>query len=267
MDFKIHDAEWTDEKIARFWDFYNNYGPFEGRCFSKHAGEGIFNFCRRYIDLKGNILDYGAGKGHLIESLLELQSVCVYGFDFSPASAEAVNATHGKRDSFKGCRTMVSGVTGTNYTQFESGFFDIVFLVEVIEHLTDKYLGSTLEEIRRTLRDNGIVVITTPNNEDLRQQHVICPDCGSVFHRVQHVRSFDAERLESLLRYHKFNALFCGNTNFGHYNVLSPTNLLKQFRNALVRKQTHPHLIYIGAKSPVGPIGTHSQGMSQESVS
>jgi SAM-dependent methyltransferase len=44
---------------------------------------------------------------------------------------------------------------------FETDFFDAVFMGEVLEHLNDP--DHALGEIRRILRPNGLLVITTPN--------------------------------------------------------------------------------------------------------
>ncbi len=35
MEFNVHEIDWNDEKVKRFWDFYNNYTAFEDHWFSK----------------------------------------------------------------------------------------------------------------------------------------------------------------------------------------------------------------------------------------
>jgi len=46
---------------------------------------------------------------------------------------------------------------------FEDGFFDVVTMLAVFEHLDPPVLRSTLREIRRTLRPGGSFIMTTPS--------------------------------------------------------------------------------------------------------
>jgi SAM-dependent methyltransferase len=45
---------------------------------------------------------------------------------------------------------------------FESGFFDVVTMLAVFEHLETQSLQSLLQEIKRVLRPGGTYVMTTP---------------------------------------------------------------------------------------------------------
>jgi hypothetical protein len=44
-----------------------------------------------------------------------------------------------------------------------------------------------------------LIVITTPNDEVLDDNKVFCPNCNSVFHRWQHVKSWSASSLEKVI--------------------------------------------------------------------
>lgn len=245
MEYKIHDVDWTDQKVSRFWDFQNQYEPFEEVWFTRQVGEGIINFMKKQIKIHGTILDYGTGKGHLVEHLLQLDSI-VYGFDFSSESVVNVDRKYNGRGNYKGT-TLIGD--GEDYTSFESDFFDVVFLIEAIEHLTDKHLKSTLNEINRILRKDGILVVTTPNSERLSTQHVLCPDCGAVFHRVQHMRSFNQKELTGLMAHSNFSEIKSGVTNFSHYNEISFLSFLKRNLSFFRSNYVQPHLWYIGKKA------------------
>jgi SAM-dependent methyltransferase len=244
MAFQVHSVEWTDEKVGNFWNFYNNYPPMEDLWFSKEVGREVIRFAGKYVKIKGNILDYGIGKGHLAAYLMEDTQVELYACDFSGETIKNINNQFQNVKNFNGC-SLVSG--------FPSGYsenqFDIVFLVEAIEHLTDDYLLPTLKEIRRILKPGGTIVVTTPNDEKLERQHVVCPDCGCVFHRVQHVRSFNPESLGELMIKHQFKKVFCGALNF---TDLGKRRLLKKIRNVvrtvIGSDYKPPHLAYIGTK-------------------
>jgi len=56
-----------------------------------------------------------------------------------------------------------------------------VLLIEVVEHLKSDILDATLREIHRIMRPGGVLLITTPNNEDLSRSMKFCPDCGAIF--------------------------------------------------------------------------------------
>jgi 2-polyprenyl-3-methyl-5-hydroxy-6-metoxy-1,4-benzoquinol methylase len=72
----------------------------------------------------------------------------------------------------------------------EGRLFDVVIMAEVIEHVPDRLLGQTLDQVNGLLRDGGIVIVTTPNEENIGQAQVLCPMCRQVFHPWQHVRRF-----------------------------------------------------------------------------
>jgi SAM-dependent methyltransferase len=77
--------------------------------------------------------------------------------------------------------------------------FDVVFCSEVLEHLDDDQFRSGLREVKRVLKPGGYLIGTVPFNEKLAESTVICPDCGNVFHRWGHTRSFDKRGLGSEL--------------------------------------------------------------------
>jgi SAM-dependent methyltransferase len=244
MEYKVHDVQWTDEKVKRFWDFYNNYPAFESLWFSKAVGKGIIKFVQKFFPIKGSVLDYGIGKGHFAAYLLEDKSIELSACDFSQETVNNINEMYKVKPNFKGCY-LVQGFPSI----IPAEKFDVVFLIESIEHLTENYLLPTIAEANRILKKGGKLVITTPNNEDLSHQHVICPDCGGVFHRVQHVNTFTAQSLNSIVMNFGFNTIHCGATDFHEHDSKGLTykirNTVKKF---LQSAYSAPHLIYIGQK-------------------
>ena len=75
--------------------------------------------------------------------------------------------------------------------------FDVVIATEVIEHLLDSELEGMLAECRRLLKPGGRVFFTTPNDEDYDASKVMCPEYGSIFHRWQHVRTWNVGTLRA----------------------------------------------------------------------
>src|SRR5215218_1221372 len=158
--YRPHLVQWDNERVKRFWNFYNNYKAFEQLWFSKTVGKEIIGFSNTFKGITGNILDYGIGKGHLSSYLMENEKVQVYACDFSEETVRNINKEFDLKKNFKGCSLIQAFPS-----EYEDNKFDFVFLIEAIEHLTDDYLLPTLIEIRRILKPDGIVVVTTPNNE------------------------------------------------------------------------------------------------------
>src|SRR5581483_2838562 len=77
--------------------------------------------------------------------------------------------------------------------------FDVVLMVEVIEHILDAQIDATLKRVARWTKSGGTLIVTTPNNEDLELGMIYCPVSNVFFHRWQHVRSFTRESLCALL--------------------------------------------------------------------
>ena len=244
MEYKVHEVQWTDDKVKRFWDFYNNYPAFEHLWFSKAVGKGIIRFVEKFFKINGYVLDYGIGKGHFSNYLLENESIQVRACDFSQETVNNVNNQFKEKTNFKGC-FLVQGFPSS----FKAGEFDVVFLIEAIELLTDDYLLPTIAEANRILKPGGMFVVTTPNNENLKEQNVICPDCGGIFHRVQHVGSFTKASLGKLVNSFGFKTTYCDATDFYQFGEKSATYSIRNMLLKLFKKSYRPpHLVYIGKK-------------------
>lgn len=76
-------------------------------------------------------------------------------------------------------------------TPFADGTFDLVTCLEVLEHLTDEELIYAKKELQRVSRK--YILITTPNEEDLVLNLVICPKCSCCFSPWGHLRSFSQQ--------------------------------------------------------------------------
>jgi len=82
---------------------------------------------------------------------------------------------------------------------FGNECFDAVFCSEVIEHLTDGQSDQAMREIARVLKAGGLLIGTVPYREDLRENQVICPHCGELFHRWGHQQTFDRAAIRRIL--------------------------------------------------------------------
>jgi SAM-dependent methyltransferase len=84
-------------------------------------------------------------------------------------------------------------------TSLGSDAYASAFVIDTVEHLLDDELRPLLADVHRALRPDGSLVVVAPNEEKLQIGETVCPDCGCMFHRLQHVRSWSADRLAAFL--------------------------------------------------------------------
>lgn len=226
-----HEIDWTPEKVKRLWDFYGASDGHADTYFARSSGDRVVALARRLAGLSGRVLDFGCGPGHLVEHLLAGSGASsVAGLDFSSASVEEANRRLHAEPRFEGAVAVE-----TLPSAFAAESFDAVFAVEVVEHLEDDQLSEFLGEARRVLRPEGSLVLTTPNEEQLAAQKVCCPECGCIFHKWQHVRSWSAASLSATLEEHGFRTVATRRTCFGSL----PRRLWYRWRG------TPPHLMVV----------------------
>ena len=101
---------------------------------------------------RGRVLDIGCYNGYLMEKILEKGSEYdVYGVDASKESIRLCTLKNLK----------VFETDAENKLPFEDDFFDVITGLEVIEHIVDT--DSFLNEIKRVLKRDGILILATPN--------------------------------------------------------------------------------------------------------
>jgi 2-polyprenyl-3-methyl-5-hydroxy-6-metoxy-1,4-benzoquinol methylase len=122
------------------------------------SSDSIYAAVQRVItdrDLRGTVLDYGAGIGHLARLLLSLQR-----FD----QVTAVDILPVPQDLAGRVAWIEQDLNFTLAGHEEA--FDVVIAVEVIEHLENP--RAMIRDLYRMLRPGGTAIVTTPNNESWR---------------------------------------------------------------------------------------------------
>jgi 2-polyprenyl-3-methyl-5-hydroxy-6-metoxy-1,4-benzoquinol methylase len=196
-------TDWTDEHVRQFWDWFGTSEAQAGMYFSFLSLDHILNILGSLKVLQGRYLDYGCGRGHLAGALLERGLECG-GIDLSPESRAIVNQKQGKNKAWLGAVSPQEAPA-----HFPARSFDLVTCIEVIEHLRDELLESTINEVHRLLKPGGTAFFSTPHAEDLQRTMILCPFCDCVFSRTQHLRSFSEASLTSLLESHGFDVVLC----------------------------------------------------------
>jgi 2-polyprenyl-3-methyl-5-hydroxy-6-metoxy-1,4-benzoquinol methylase len=189
------DIKWTDEKVKKFWDFESQ---FPEKYFTYTHGRNFLDEVDSYITNAKSVLDYGAGIGILISQLLK-HDFEVTGTDFSYDSIEIVNNKFKENSNFKGAYYIDEIMTLNKK-------YDVIFCNEMIEHINDHYLDITFNNFKHLLSDDGVVIITTPNDEKLEDNMIFCANCDSTFHRWQHVKSWDSSSLREVISKYGFKS-------------------------------------------------------------
>lgn len=226
--------EWTNELIDEFWSYYAKYRPED--YFTYQFSDQILKATLRYVNKDSVICDYGCGDGYLLEKILEKFKAA--GFEQTRDNITIANERLDGKPNYLG----VFGIDDIfDYTHQ----FDVIYLIETIEHVLDRHFQTLMSNLKLLLKDDGVLIITTPNDEDLMGDTVYCPCCKKLFHRWQHIRSFDGNSLSRLMSKNGFDLVefktldFAAKTFVQHIKV----TLLRLLNRKL------PHLIYVGKKA------------------
>jgi len=168
---------------------------FHGKYSGQRNSRAVFRMARTYLGRR--ILDAGCGDGSMLKEIRRrLPKADAIGLDVEANKEMGIVAGDLLR------------------LPFESGTFDSVLSMDVLEHMPADSVGAALREIHRVLKPGGYLCMTTPKDEDLRAALVICPECHTWSHPVGHTQSFSAESIRELLVREGF-----GNVRIRSYGV------------------------------------------------
>ncbi len=216
-------SDWTTEDIATFWDWQSKNTCRQQQYFTATMAQGIVKFIKKRGLLKGDVLDYGCGAGHLLEQMLDESAVNFYGLDFS---ADSIEETKKRTTSKSNLKELV--LIDKLPLPFKDEQFDSIMLIETIEHLQDEALHETMQELFRILKPGGKIFITTPFNEDINSHLNFCPFCKSEFHEMQHMQTFDVAALHALAARHGFGVKDCVNIDIQRLKLGPVKYFIKQ---------------------------------------
>jgi len=134
----------------------------------------------------GKWLDVGAGEGSLLVAAAE------YGFfpialDLDSERVKFLKSTF-NIDSY--C---------SDIENFKQKDFDVISFMDVIEHLP--FPGKAIEDAHSKLKENGVLVISTPNTESPIWKPMTEANLNTFYwHNLEHYHSFSKKNLYSLLR-------------------------------------------------------------------
>jgi ubiquinone/menaquinone biosynthesis C-methylase UbiE len=95
------------------------------------------------------LLDIGCNQGHLFKVIRKFNKTCkCSGIDIEP---NVVNL------NIENCSFKVANV---NHLPFEDNYFDVVFALSTLEHISD--IDIAIREIKRVLKPNGSIIVSSP---------------------------------------------------------------------------------------------------------
>lgn len=103
------------------------------------------------------VLDVGVGYGFIEEYLPK--DIEIYGNDISNIAIKNI------KNKFKG-NFRKESVYSMKYSK---GFFDAVFMLEVLEHIPPSKILLILKKIKKIIKERGILIISIPLNEGLEK--------------------------------------------------------------------------------------------------
>lgn len=126
------------------------------------TNEVIFSLIEKNITPDSQILDLGSGSGHMTRRIFNWLQ------EHGQNSSGKITASDINRDAFKATEIDFVESDFGNKLPFDDHSFDLVFSVEVIEHLTNPY--DFIEECKRVLKPGGTLILSTPNINNLQSK-------------------------------------------------------------------------------------------------
>lgn len=183
-----------------------------------------YEYLARQVASGMHVLNIGVGRGGL-ENILLKKGVVVSCLDPSENAIDSLRKHYALGDRAQ--------VGFSQAMPFRESQFDVVVMSEVLEHLGDDALNSTLVEVRRVIKPGGRFVGTVPADENLLENRVMCPHCGEPFHRWGHLQSFSEKRMAALLA-EQFDTVRLSRHFFGEVRTLNWKGRISWFVKKIV---------------------------------
>jgi ubiquinone/menaquinone biosynthesis C-methylase UbiE len=138
-----------------------------------------YDFCNKYIKNKV-VLNAACGRGYGGNILLKGKPKKIVCVDIDKDSISYA------RNNFKDNR-LAFQVANVEKLPFKDNSFDVIISIETIEHL--KNTGLFLSQIKRVLKPNGLLILSTPNKKS----------SSRLFNNPYHIHEYTTQELRALL--------------------------------------------------------------------
>lgn len=155
------------------------------------------------------ILDVGCGTGRNMEVFKELGDV--WGLDNSSLALEYCRK--------RGLRNLK--LSFAEKTSLKSSFFDVITLLDVLEHTDD---NKTLKEMSRILKKNGVIILTVPAFSWL---------WSNWDKTLHHKRRYNTDQIKRILSTYNFDIL---KITYLYSFLVIPTLLIRRMKEGIFKK-------------------------------
>lgn len=169
-----------EDKLSKAFNTTQEYYQMAREWHEIHGGKAIELQMERLIreNLKGNVLDAGCGEGSITLWFAKYnKDINFYGVDFSRIGIEMAKSRAGNLAN----ATFI--IANLKNPPFPDGFFDLIYMQSVIEHLVD--YPKVLRELKRVLKKGGRMLIRVANGA--RDSKKLLPSLFSYFFRENRI--------------------------------------------------------------------------------
>jgi len=145
------------------------------------------------------VLDFGCGPGSFLSVLADLRGN-VEGIGVDVAAAQVGFAREAIPEQDRDRITFLTVPPDSVRLPFEDGSFDVITCIEILEHIHPYFIYKIMEEFRRCLKDDGRIIVTTPNYRSLWPLiEVALNRVGAVSYHEQHISKYTPNAFVKIL--------------------------------------------------------------------
>jgi ubiquinone/menaquinone biosynthesis C-methylase UbiE len=161
-----------------------------------------FSFLIKFIPNSGTHLDVGCGPGTFVGNFRN--SLPTIGIDISENQINYAN------ENYKNNNLNFIHLKSRQFP-FPNNSVDSVSLVEVIEHLRVDDINELLAEIKRCLKSNGVLILSTPNYSSMWPfLEYLVNKFSKLSYEDQHISKFNTHTLVNLMKKNGFKVKSSG---------------------------------------------------------
>ena len=188
---------WENRIDAGYYDQILEEGFNRGRGIQPNWHHSTFTFVKKFIKREDIHLDFACGPGTFIGKYSAGESI---GVDISKKQIEYAANKYGHAGNF---------VTNEEFDfSIYQNYFDKITIIGLLEFLNDDEILLLLDDLYFILKDNGTILLTTPNFKSLMSVfEKIVNLITQVNYKNEHVNKFNKIKMNNLLTKSKFKSV------------------------------------------------------------
>jgi len=158
----VSSKEYSEEYFMEACQGFQEFERYKGLVLPRRL---LIPFELANITNNKKILDLGSGRGEIVIQS-RIRGSFVVGVDYSVAALKLARKNILNQFSYKQNRWIDLIQANSSNLPLKSEYFDIVFMLDVVEHLIPEELDCTMQEVYRLLVPGGKLIIHTMPNLD-----------------------------------------------------------------------------------------------------